>query len=312
MNKLKTFLRSDNTELTLLSIPTLIWFALFSYLPIFGIIMAFKRYKIVPRKGFFYSLFHSKWVLFDNFKFIFSTNDIYILLRNTILYNVVFIILGIIIPVTLAILLKELYSTFRSKIYQTMMFFPHFMSWVIVSYFIYAFLSTDKGILNSIMLKFGFERINWYQNSKYWPMFLIIINVWKTSGYATIIYLATITGIDPTLYEAAVIDGASKWQQIKYITLPGLKKVIIIMFILSLGRIFYSDFGLFYQSTRGVPGSLFNVAATLDTYVFNALKQGSPIGMISAVTLLQSVACCITILSANYIIKKFDKESGII
>ncbi|WP_197407609.1 ABC transporter permease [Oceanivirga salmonicida] len=311
-NKKKRKFGMENIELTLLSIPTITWFILFCYLPIMGIIMAFKRYRIFPRKGFFYSLLNSEWVGLNNFKFILKTNDIYILLRNTIVYNIIFIIMGIVIPVTLAILIKELYSTFRSKLYQTLMFFPYFMSWVIVSYFIYAFLSTDKGVINNILVYFGKERVSWYTQSDYWPYLLVFIRNWKATGYGMIVYLATIAGIDPTLYEAAVVDGASKWQQVKYITLPGLKRVIIIMFILSVGGIFYSDFGLFYQSTRGVPGSLFNVAATLDTYVFNALKGGSPIGTITAVALLQSIACCITILTANYIVKKVDKESAII
>lgn len=154
-------------------------------------------------------------------------------------------------------------------------------------------------------MKFGVDPIRWYTEPKYWPFFFVFIQMWKTTGYSTIVYLATIASIDPRLYEAAVIDGASKWQQIKYITLPGIKKVVIIMFLLSVGRIFYSDFGLFYQVTRGVPGSLFNVAATLDTYVYNALKTNAPIGMISVVSFLQSVACCICILTANWLVKSW-------
>lgn len=302
----------DDTELLILSIPTTIWFILFSFLPMFGVILAFKRYKVFPRHGFFYSVFKSDWVGFSNFKFILKSNDIYILLRNTILYNILFIILGIVVPVALAILIKEMYSQFRSKVYQTFMFFPYFMSWVIVSYFIYAFLSADKGVINNILKYFGKDPVIWYTNPKYWPFFLVFINLWKNVGYSMIVYLATIAGIDTSLYEAAMIDGATKWQQVRHITLPGIKKVIIIMFILSVGRIFYSDFGLFYQSTRGVPGSLFNVSATLDTYVYNALKSGSPIGMITAVTLLQSIACCILILGTNKFIKKIDEESAII
>lgn len=312
MKKRKYKWLRDDTELAFISIPTIIWYILFSYLPMFGVVLAFKLYRIYPRSGFIYSLYKSPWVGISNFKFIFQSNDIYILLRNTIGYNIIFIILGIVLPVTLAILIKELYSKIRSKFYQTLMFFPYFMSWVVVSYFIYAFLSTDSGVVNGVLKYFGKEPINWYISPKYWPYLLVFIQLWKNTGYAMIVYLATIAGIDTTLYEAAVIDGASKWQQIRYITLPSIKKVIIIMFILAVGRIFYSDFGLFYQSTRFVPGSLFNVAATLDTYVFNSLKGGLPIGMITAVTLLQSIACCICILGTNWIIKKFDKESAII
>lgn len=302
----------DDLELSILSIPSLIWFICFSFLPMFGIILAFKKFKIQNGNSFFMSVINSKWVGLSNFKYIFMSNDFFILLRNTILYNIVFIILGIIIPVTLAILIRELYSKFRSKFYQTLMFFPYFMSWVIVSYFIYAFLSTDKGVINNILKYFNKDIIRWYTTSKYWPYLLVFIQMWKTIGYSMIIYLATISGIDSSLYEAAVIDGASKWQQIWNITIPSIKKVIIIMFILNVGRIFYSDFGLFYQSTRGVPGSLFNVSATLDTFVYNSLRKGSPIGMITAMTLLQSIACCIFILAVNYIIKKIDRESAII
>lgn len=305
-------IKRDDFELSLLSLPSIIWFVVFAYLPMFGIILAFKRYRIFPRKGFLYNIINSEWMGIDNFKFIFKSNDIHILLRNTIVYNVIFIILGIVLPVTFAILIKEMYSQFRSKFYQTLTFFPFFMSWVIVSYFIYAFLSTDKGVINGILKYFGKDAIRWYTTPEYWPYFLIFTQIWKTTGYSTIVYLAAISGIDSTLYEAAVVDGATKWQQVRNITLPGIKKVIIIMFLLAVGRIFYSDFGLFYQATRGVPGSLFNVAATLDTYVYNALRAGSPVGMISAISLLQSIACCITILSANAIVKKIDKESSII
>lgn len=312
MKKFFKKIKRDDFELTILSTPSIIYFLLFAYLPMLGIILPFKRYKIFPRKGFFYNIFNSEWIGFDNFKFIFKSNDIYILLRNTIIYNIIFIILGIVIPVALAILIRELYSQIRSKFYQTLTFFPYFMSWVIVSYFIYAFLSTDKGVINSMLKYFGYERIKWYTSPEYWPFILVFVQMWKTVGYSTIVYLATISGIDSSLYEAAVIDGASKWEQIKYITLPGIKKVVIIMFLLAVGRIFYSDFGLFYQATRGVPGSLFKVAATLDTYVYNALKSGSPIGMISAVSLLQSIACFITIMTANAIVKKLDPESSII
>lgn len=309
---MKKFIKRDDIELSILSASTFIWFILFTYLPMFGIIIAFKRYRFSPGKNFFQSLLDSEWVGLKNFKFVFKSNDIHILLRNTIVYNIVFIILGIVVPVTLAILIREMYSAIRSKFYQTLTFFPFFMSWVVVSYFIYAFLSTDKGVVNGLLMKFGIEPIRWYTDPKYWPFLFVFIQMWKTTGYSTIVYLATISSIDPRLYEAAVIDGATKWQQVKHITLPGIKKVVIIMFLLSVGRIFYSDFGLFYQVTRGVPGSLFNVSATLDTYVYNALKTNAPIGMISAISLLQSIACCVCILVANWLVKKLDKESGII
>lgn len=302
----------DDTELTILALPTTIWFFLFSFMPMFGIIIAFKDYRIIPGKGFVYNLLHSDWVGFKNFDFLVKSNDIVILLRNTILYNLVFIILGIVIPVTLAIMINLIYSKRKSKVYQTMMFFPHFMSWVVVAYFVYAFLSVDKGLFNQILNDMGKEPVQWYMDKSYWPFILIFMQVWKTMGYSMVVYLASITGIDGTLYEAAVIDGANKKQQVRYITIPCLKTVVIMMFILNVGRVFYSDFGLFYQISRGAQGSIFSTTATIDTFVYNALQSSTPLGMTAAATFFQSVACCITILLANWIVKKIDSESAII
>lgn len=303
----------EDTELSLLALPTFVWFVLFSYLPMFGVIIAFKQFKIVkPGASFLYNLFKSDWVGFQNFEYIIESNNFFLLLRNTILYNIVFIILGILLPVTLAILLSLIHSKFKSKLYQTAMFFPHFLSWVVVSYFVYAFLSPDKGVFNSVLEFFGREPINWYMEPKFWPFILVFMKMWKGVGYGTVVYLACITGIDTTLYEAAVIDGATKWKQVRYITIPSLKPIVIMMFILSVGSIFSSDFGLFYQVTRQIPASLYNVASTFDTYIFHAIKSTTPIGMTSAMSLMQSVACCATILLANWIVKKIDDDYSII
>lgn len=309
--KIKHWTR-DDTELTLLAVPTFIWYILFSFLPMFGVFIAFKRYKVFPGKNFLYNIIHSDWVGFDNFIYLIKSNSLYILLRNTIAYNIVFIVLGIIISVTLAIMISLVYSEWKSKVYQTSMFFPHFLSWVVVSYFVYAFLSYDKGILNTVLAALGKEPVQWYMDSRYWPYFIVFLNMWKVTGYNTVIYLASIIGIDPSLYEAAVIDGATKWQQIKNITLPSIRPIIIMMFILNTGRIFYSDFGLFYQVTRGIPATIYNVSSTIDTYVYKALLSSTPIGMTAAATLFQSVACCITILLANWVVKKIDNDYAII
>lgn len=302
----------DDTELSILAIPTFVWFVLFSYLPMFGLIISFKKYKILPGNNFFENLFQSEWAGFSNFEFFIKNNDLKILLRNTLGYNIVFIVLGIFISTSLAIMISMLYSQRKSKIYQTAMFFPHFMSWVVVSYFVFAFLSTDKGLFNSILRTIGQDPVQWYTEPKYWPYILVFMNLWKGTGYGMVIYLASITGIDTSLYEAAVIDGASKWQQVKYITIPGIKQIVVMMFILNVGKIFYSDFGLFFQVTQQIPGSLFNVASTLDTFIFKALKSSTPIGMTSAVSFVQAVACCVTILLANWIVSKIDEESAII
>ena len=302
----------DDTELTLLGLPAVVWYALFCYLPMFGLIIAFKNFKLVPGKGFLYSLLHSDWVGFDNFKFFLTSNTFTMLLRNTLLYNLVFIVLNIVIPVTLAVLINQLYSKFASKAYQTMMFFPYFMSWVVISYFVYAFLNPDKGLANSLIQAMGGSKVMWYSESKYWPFILTFMPVWKSMGYNMVVYLASITGIDSTLYEAAMLDGATKWQQTRHITLPSLKPIIVMMFILNVGHIFYSDFGLFWQLTQGIPNSLYNVASTFDTYVFQALQSNVSIGKTAAAGMFQAVCCCVTVLVANFIVSKIDEESAII
>lgn len=311
IKKKKKWKRND-IELSLIGLPTFLWYIAFAYLPMFGIMIAFKEYKLViPKGSFIQNLLASKWVGFKNFEFLFKSNDFFVLLRNTVGYSLIFIVLGTVIPVALAIAMSVMYSSVKAKVYQTMLFFPHFMSWVVVGYFTYAFLSVDRGLLNSVRAYFGADPIQWYMEKKYWPFILVFTGLWKSVGYGMVVYLASITGIDQTLYEAAVIDGANKKQQIKYITLPCLKNVIIMMLILRLGGIFSSDFGLFYHISRGAQGSIFTVTATIDTYIFHALVS-SPIGMTSAVSVFQSVVACSTILLANFIVRKIDEDSAII
>ena len=303
----------DDTQLTLLAAPTTLWYILFCYLPMFGVIIAFKDYKIQGGASFLTSLLKSDWVGFDNFKYFFNLRDFSQILRNTILYNVAFIILDIALPVLLAIMISNIYSRRKSKFYQTLMFMPHFMSWVVISYFVYAFLITDKGLLNSIIRFFGGSNVNWYFEPKYWPYILVIMHIWKGIGYSMVVYLASITGIDSSLYEAAVLDGASKTQQARYITLPSLQPIIIIMFILAVGHIFSSDFGLFYQVTRGANQPLTPMVATFDVKVYQMLTSNSvSLGKTAAASLFQSVVGCITILVANGIVRKIDKSSALI
>lgn len=298
--------RKQDTELTLLALPTTIWYILFCFLPMFGVIIAFKDFKISG--GFLSNVFNSPWSGWKNFEFLFKSNDAWITIRNTLGYNIIFILLGILIPVTLALMIGRLHNSRAGKVYQTMMFLPYFLSWVVVSAVIWAFLSFDKGIANQMLNGLGAESVNWYMEPKYWPYFLIFMNVWKGIGYGMVVYLATITGIDSTYYEAAVIDGASIWQQTKYITLPMMKLVIVMMFILAVGRIFYTDFGLFYQVPRD-SNSLFNVTTTLDVLVYKQLKTAT-VGMASAAAFVQSVMGCITILFANWIVRRIDSESA--
>ena len=302
----------DDTELTLLALPTTVWFLLFCYLPMFGIILSFKDYKIVQDSNFLVSLIKSEWVGFENFRYFFGLRDFPMILRNTVCYNLVFIVLDIVLPVGLAIMISNIYSKRMSKVYQTLMFMPHFMSWVVVAYFVYAFLVTDKGLANALIKMFGGKPINWYFEAEYWPAILIFMHVWKGIGYSMVVYLASITGIDTSLYEAAVLDGASKWQQAKYITLPSLQPIIIMMFILAVGRIFSSDFGLFFQVTRGAGQPLTPVVATFDVKIYQMVTTSTKLGQNAAASMFQSVIGCITILTANGIVRKIDKSSALI
>jgi putative aldouronate transport system permease protein len=309
MRKRRVF-RKDDMELALLALPTTIWFILFCYIPMFGIIVAFKKYKPFPNSNFISSLIKSEFVGINNFKFLFATPDTWIMFRNTLLYNITFIILGIVIPVTLAIMISHLHSKRFAKIYQTVTFLPYFLSWVVVGYFVFSFLSVDKGFVNQILKMLGDKPVQWYMQEKYWPYILVFLNVWKGMGYGMVVYLASISGIDRALNEAALIDGASTWQQVRYITLPMLQPIIIIMFILSVGRIFSTDFGLFYQVPRN-SGPLVDVTQTIDVYVYKALMGMNNIGFSSAAAFMQSIFGFITIMLANFVVKKIDEESGL-
>lgn len=297
----------NNKELLLLTIPGAIWFLVFAYLPMFGVVVAFKRWRI--HGGFFESLMKSEWVGFDNFKFLFQSSDAWLITKNTVLYNLVFIILGIVLPVTLAILLNELLNKKLAKLYQSSMFLPYFLSWVVVSYCLYAFLSPEKGYVNGILESMGGKGISWYTEPKYWPFIIIFMSQWKAVGYGTVVYLASICGIDKSYYEAAMIDGATKFQQIKYITIPLLKPVIIIMFITSIGGMFRGDLGLFYQLPKD-SGALYPVTNVIDTYVYRGLMNLGDIGMSSAASLYQSFVGLILIVTSNAIVRKVDEENA--
>lgn len=289
----------------LLALPGIIYMICNNYLPMFGIVIAFKHLNF--RKG----IFGSDWAGFENFKFLFASNDALTITRNTILYNVAFIILTTVLAVAIAILLNEITSKFSKKIYQSLILLPYLMSWVIVSYLAYAVLSAETGMLNNSILEFlGLEKISWYNKPEYWPFILTFVHLWKSLGYAMIIYFSSIVGISQDYYEAATLDGASKWQQIKNITIPLLKPTIITMFVLQIGRIFYSDFGLFYQIPMN-SGTLYGVTRTIDVYVYNALMQNSDFGMSSAASVYQSVVGFVMIIAANALIRKFSKENAL-
>ena len=290
--------------LYIMALPGLLYLFINNYMPLPGLVLAFKKYN--AKKG----IFGSANVGSKNFKYLFATKDAFVITRNTILYNVVFIIVNTVLAVFVAILLAEMTSKLK-KTYQIIILLPFMISMVIVSYLVFGFLSNDNGFLNNTILKaLGKEPVQWYMQKQYWPFILVFVNAWKVIGYNCIIYLSTILGIDRSIYESASIDGAGKWTQIAKITIPLLKPTIIMMTLLAVGRIFYSDFGLLYQVPQN-QGALFSVTNTIDTYVYRGLLELGDMSMASAAGLYQSVVGFICILAANLIVRKLDPESAL-
>ncbi len=291
--------------LYLMMLPGLAYLFINNYVPMLGISIAFKQ--VNYRVG----ILKSPFVGLKNFKFLFQSSDAFIITRNTICYNLVFLVLTPIIAIAVAILLNEIKNKFAKKSYQTIILMPYLISIVVVSYLVYAFLATDTGFLNkSILEKLGKDGISWYSTAKYWPFILILVALWKGFGYSTIIYFATIVGIDKAYYEAAAIDGATRWQRVTHVTLPALKSTIITLTLLGIGRIFNSDFGLFYQVPMN-SGPLLNATNTIDTYVYRGLLQSNNVGMSSAAGFYQSMVGFILVLTANYVISKISKEDSL-
>ena len=297
--------RKGTFSLFLIALPGILYLFINNYVPIMGIFIAFKRFSYA--KG----IWDSPWCGFDNFKFLFITDDAWVITRNTLLYNLAFIIIGTIISVFMAILLNELGEKLRGKFFQSTLLFPHLLSWVVTSYLVYALLGATNGFVNNTILAgMGKEGIDWYSVKMYWPLILIIVYIWKNAGYTAIVYMAGIAWIDKEIFEAARIDGASKIKQIISITLPMLRPTVIIMTLMSIGRIFYSDFGLFYQVPMN-SGMLFSVTQTIDTYVYRGLMEQGNIGMSSAAGVYQSLVGFILVMLANYIVRKKDPENAL-
>lgn len=288
----------------LAALPGMIYIFINNYMPLPGLVLAFKKYS--TKRG----IWGSKWVGLSNFEYLFTTQDAWIITRNTIGYNLAFIVLNVIFGVMTAIVLSELTSKWK-KVYQSVILLPHFLSSVIISYLVFAFLSAENGFINSTLLPlFGMEEISWYSEPKYWPFILVFVQVWRSIGYNCIVYLATILGIDRGIYEAASIDGASKIQQVFQITLPLLKPTIIMITLLAVGRIFNSDFGLFYQVPQQ-SGALFSVTQTIDTYVYRGLLERNDMPMASAAGVYQSIVGFILVISANLLVRRIDKDSAL-
>lgn len=295
--------------LIIMAIPAMVWMIFFFYIPVLTNVVAFKDFHISP-DGFLASLKASPWVGLENFKFLFSSNDAFLITKNTVLYNVTFITLNLVISVFFAIVMSELRNKRLVKVYQTMSLLPYFLSWVIIGYFVYAFLSPDKGIFNQWITSNGGTPINWYSEPKFWPFILVFIGTWKGIGYNSIIYFASVMGIDPTYYEAAMVDGASKWQQIKNVTIPQLLPLMTILTILAVGNIFRADFGLFYNVPRN-SGSLYQVTSVLDTYIYNGLTSTGDLGMTAAAGLYQSTVGFVLLMITNGLVRRFDNESAL-
>jgi putative aldouronate transport system permease protein len=275
------------------------------YLPMAGLVVAFKNFNYVG------GIFNSPWCGLSNFKFLFQSQYAWEITRNTLLYNIVFIFLGLVFGVLFAILLSELKNKFMSKVYQSVIFLPYFFSWVVVAYMVYALLEPQNGLINRVFFtSFGLKAPDWYSTASYWPFILTTVNIWKGIGYGTVIYLAGIAGIDDTYYEAATLDGCSKFKQIWYITLPFLKPMMIILTIIALGNIFRSDFGLFFQVPMD-SGMLYSTTNTIDTYVYRGLTVTGNIGMSSAAGFYQSCVGFIVVLFSNFILGKISPEDKI-
>jgi putative aldouronate transport system permease protein len=288
-----------------MTIPGMVYLIINNYIPMAGIIIAFK--KIDYGKG----ILASNWIGLANFKFLFSTPDAWIMTRNTILYNLAFIVIGTVCALALAIGMNEIKEHFFAKYFQGAFLLPNLISMVAVSYIVFAFLNADNGLLNKTVLPaLGFQEVNYYTSAKDWPVILLIVFLWKNTGYASIIYLASIAGIDPTIYEAARIDGAGKWDQIRLLTIPLIRSTIIVLTLLGVGRIMFSDFGLFYQVTMN-SGALYSTTQTIDTYVYRGLMQLGNIGMSSAAGFYQSVVGFVLVLTANYLVKKISPDDAL-
>ena len=295
--------RKNDIVLLMMCLPAILYVFVFSYLPLPGLVIAFKD--INYSKG----ILESDWIGLRNFKFLFQSPDTFIIIRNTVLYGLVGLITTPLFGSVSAMLLNELRNKRGAKIYQSIMFLPFFLSMVVVSYVAYAILNGQYGMLNKILEHFGFEGKDWYMFRPIWPFIIFFTGLWKGLGYHTVVYLATISGIDEALYEAAVIDGASRWQQAKYITIPHLRTILTIMIIMSVGSILNSDFGLFYQLPRD-QGALYPVTQVIDTYVYRALQVTGDLGMSSAAGTLKSVVGTILVLLTNWIVTKVDPDSA--
>lgn len=290
--------------LYLMMLPALIYLFINNYLPMSGLVLAFEKYNVKD------GIWGSQFTGFKNFTFLLKNNDLPILFRNTLGYNLCFILINLVLGVTLAILITEITNLKFRKAAQSSILFPFVVSIVIVSYMVRAFLDPEAGLLNHLLVSMGHQKVAWYDTAKYWPFILIFVNTWKGVGYGCILYISSILGIDMSLYESASLDGATKFQKIRYITLPFLKPTMITVSLLSLGRVFNSDFGLFFQVPQN-SGLISSTTQTIDTFVYNVLITQSNVGMSAAASFFQSVMGFLMIMVFNAITRKISRENAL-
>ena len=297
---------SKDGALLLMMLPGLLVLLVFSYAPMVGLVIAFKNYRA------YQGIWGSAWSGLQNFQYLFSTADAWHITYNTLVMNSLFIVTTLAGSLGIALLLNEIRDsgTWLPRFYQSTLFLPYVLSYVLISYFVFALLSSDSGLLDKLLIRLGLHPVDWYSSPQYWPAILTIVNLWKSAGFWSIVYLAGILAISPEYYEAARIDGANKWAQIRYITLPLLMPLIIINVLLSVGRVFYADFGLFYQVT-GNNGLLYSTTDVIDTYVYRSLTSIGDVGMAAAAGAYQSVVGFVLVVLANWLVRRIDPEKAL-
>lgn len=303
-SKLGSYTRKkDSIQLLILCSPAILFLIVFNYIPMGGLVIAFKDFR------YDLGLFGSKWIGIKNFEFFFASDIAWRLIRNTVGYNVIFIVSTTIASIMLAILLNEITKRRWIKIYQTVMFFPYFLSWVVASYLLLGLMDNHLGLLNNLLEAVGLEPQGWYNDSKYWPYIFVMMNLWKGIGYTTLLYYASILAIDPQYYEAASIDGASRWQMATRITIPHIMPLIVILTLISIGKIFNANFDMFFNLPRDI-GALYSTTDVIDTFVLRTFRVTGDVGMATAAGLFQSVVGLILVLFSNFLVGKVNKENA--
>lgn len=293
-----------NKQLWCMCLPMIVWFCIFAYAPLVYLIAAFKRYSAVE------GLWGSPWVGLKNFEAFFGSTNFLNVTFNTVFLNALFIISSMLVSIIIALVLSEIQNKYYKKLAQSLVILPHFISWTVIALLCESLLKTNNGFVNNIIVQMGGSKINFYQRADVWPTLLTILRIWQGAGYGSIVYLATITGIDQSIYEAAHIDGASHIQSIWYITLPALRSTAILLFIMSVGKIFNGDFGMIYNLV-GSNSMLYKTTDVIDTYVYRMLVESTNIGQSTAVSLWQSVMGLLIVLGTNALARKVEPDSAL-